>query len=343
VRQVLDSGGGVLFAQAFDPYDNPYASVGTGSTRFGFTGEHTDENGLIFLRARYYDPRQGRFLQRDPWRGEADRLMSYNDWLYVGGNPINGADFSGLCLDEDLDGFCDLPGKGPDGYASALAAFSEEKSAPRWTRGEKITVDNALWNVSSAYQSAYQTEVWRRLMDPCDSLDPRNVTLLNHRFSSIQLFRLLHGGKIEFVRKANRVSGYWAYTISSREIWIYANASESDVAENRRFIVHEVGHAFENALLGTLGAKKGRDELPGELVNREGGFAGGFTVWQWSKEETAGEIFADMFIGWVYNRWETIGTELAPLGQQRADYMHANMGGWIVEAVLVRIAKGQRG
>jgi YD repeat-containing protein len=66
VRQVLDRAGSVLFTQVFDPYGNPYASAGADSTSWGFTGEQTDSNGLIFLRARYYDPRQGKFLQRDP-------------------------------------------------------------------------------------------------------------------------------------------------------------------------------------------------------------------------------------------------------------------------------------
>jgi hypothetical protein len=51
-----NSSGSVLFTQVFDPYGNPYASVGPDSTSWRFTGEQTDENELIFLRARYYDP-----------------------------------------------------------------------------------------------------------------------------------------------------------------------------------------------------------------------------------------------------------------------------------------------
>jgi RHS repeat-associated protein len=54
-----------------------------------------DSNGLIFLRARFYDPRQGRFLQRDPWRGISAKPASYNPWLYSYGNPINLIDPSG--------------------------------------------------------------------------------------------------------------------------------------------------------------------------------------------------------------------------------------------------------
>jgi RHS repeat-associated protein len=107
VRQMLDSGGSVLFAQVFDPYGNPYASAGTNNTIFGFTGEQEDSNGLIFLRARYYDPKQGRFLQQDPEKGYPTQALSFNPWLYVFANPINHQDPSGICLDEDLDGKCD--------------------------------------------------------------------------------------------------------------------------------------------------------------------------------------------------------------------------------------------
>jgi RHS repeat-associated protein len=107
VRQMLDSSGSVFFAQVFDPYGNQYASAGVDSTNRGFTGEQTDSNGLIFLRARFYNPRQGRFLQRDPWKGNENSPVSFNPWLYVSGNPINQTDPSGMCLDEDMDGKCD--------------------------------------------------------------------------------------------------------------------------------------------------------------------------------------------------------------------------------------------
>jgi RHS repeat-associated protein len=98
VRQMLDSGGGVLSAQAFDPYGNPYANVGTGSTSFGFTGEQTDESGLIFLRARYYWPQIGRFTIKDTWLGDFTKPPSLNRWTYVEGNPITRIDPSGQII-----------------------------------------------------------------------------------------------------------------------------------------------------------------------------------------------------------------------------------------------------
>ncbi len=93
VRQVLGESGLPLMAQTFDPYGNPYRYAGPteSATSYGFTGEQTDSNGLVFLRARYYAPSMGRFGQMDPSRQEV------NPYLYGLGNPILYTDPSGLC------------------------------------------------------------------------------------------------------------------------------------------------------------------------------------------------------------------------------------------------------
>ena len=46
---------------------------------FGFTGEQTDANGAVFLRARYYEPQLGIFSALDPWEGISNRPISLND------------------------------------------------------------------------------------------------------------------------------------------------------------------------------------------------------------------------------------------------------------------------
>lgn len=45
------------------------------------------EPGLIYLRARYYDPATGQFLEPGPAGG--DHAESYG---YAGDNPLNGTD-----------------------------------------------------------------------------------------------------------------------------------------------------------------------------------------------------------------------------------------------------------
>lgn len=67
------------------------------STRHGYTGEHYDEEtGLLYLRARYYDPMIGRFISVDPYLGRLEEPGTQNRYAYVGNNPLLYVDPSGL-------------------------------------------------------------------------------------------------------------------------------------------------------------------------------------------------------------------------------------------------------
>jgi RHS repeat-associated protein len=63
---------------------------------FLFTGrEYDPETGLIYLRARYYDPSTGTFLQEDSFPRFLEDSQSLNRYSYVYNNPINATDPSG--------------------------------------------------------------------------------------------------------------------------------------------------------------------------------------------------------------------------------------------------------
>ena len=63
-------------SQSFDVYGAVRRSSGTATTKHKFVGAlghpSDDETGLIYMRARYYDPACGRFVSEDPKRSGAN-------------------------------------------------------------------------------------------------------------------------------------------------------------------------------------------------------------------------------------------------------------------------------
>lgn len=69
-------------------------TAGSAFTRYGYTGRERDDlTELVYYRARWYDPQQGRFLSEDPMRFASGDANLYK---YVQNNPVNLTDPSGL-------------------------------------------------------------------------------------------------------------------------------------------------------------------------------------------------------------------------------------------------------
>ncbi|WP_442601932.1 polymorphic toxin-type HINT domain-containing protein [Paenibacillus sp. KN14-4R] len=73
---------------------------------FLYSGEYYDETTeLQYLRARWYDPSIGRFIQEDTYDGQRDKPLSLNLYTYVENNPLIKKDPTGhMVLDSDDDG-----------------------------------------------------------------------------------------------------------------------------------------------------------------------------------------------------------------------------------------------
>lgn len=71
----------------------------TGLTRFLYSGRcgvTTDENGLYYMRQRYYSPELKRFVNQDVLTGSLGNSQSLNRYSYVQGNPVSYTDPFGL-------------------------------------------------------------------------------------------------------------------------------------------------------------------------------------------------------------------------------------------------------
>jgi RHS repeat-associated protein len=63
---------------------------------FRYCGEYYDaETGTIYLRARHYNPNNGRFTQRDSFAGKQGDPLSLNLYTYCHNNPVYYSDPSG--------------------------------------------------------------------------------------------------------------------------------------------------------------------------------------------------------------------------------------------------------
>ena len=87
ILKITDQSGAVVHEYRYDAWGNIQAGANRGG--FAFTGREWDpETGLYYYRARYYDPKAGRFISEDPI-GFAGGL---NLATYVGNNPAGFVD-----------------------------------------------------------------------------------------------------------------------------------------------------------------------------------------------------------------------------------------------------------
>jgi RHS repeat-associated protein len=97
-RQLANSSGQVTFTQSYEPFGAPMTSTGDATSGFGFTGEQDGIAGLVFLRARFYDPDVGRFLTKDPFPGLASLPSTQHPYAYALDNPLRYTDPSGKVI-----------------------------------------------------------------------------------------------------------------------------------------------------------------------------------------------------------------------------------------------------
>jgi RHS repeat-associated protein len=118
VTSLSNTAGALAETYTYDSFGRASSSTGTLTNPFQYTGREFDtETGLLFNRARYFDPAEGRFVSEDP----IQFIGGVNFYRYTRNNPVVRTDPSGYqgacppqspnCVATDPD----APYQGPDG------------------------------------------------------------------------------------------------------------------------------------------------------------------------------------------------------------------------------------
>jgi RHS repeat-associated protein len=93
---LTDTTGSIVRSYTYDPDGNATSTGSGATTNLQYDGGHM-VGALNHFAARYYDPGIARWTQQDPINQMSD-LVQANRYAYAGGDPVNNADSSGMCI-----------------------------------------------------------------------------------------------------------------------------------------------------------------------------------------------------------------------------------------------------
>ena len=95
----------VVASYTYDAFGNLTSQIGESDNAFLYCGEYFDaETSTYYLRARYYNPANGRFTQQDAWAFmDASDPLSLNLYTYCCNNPVQYKDPSGHAIETIWD------------------------------------------------------------------------------------------------------------------------------------------------------------------------------------------------------------------------------------------------
>jgi RHS repeat-associated protein len=133
VTALTDTTGAVTANLRLDAWGNfrfPDTDLTASANRFAFTGHVFDaETGLYNAKARYFDPKLGRFLTQDSFLGQIDEPPSLHRYMYANDNPTTFVDPTGFASVnagriEDIAPFVEAQAQGYEPRDPATATFA---------------------------------------------------------------------------------------------------------------------------------------------------------------------------------------------------------------------------
>jgi hypothetical protein len=231
----------------------------------------------------------------------------------------------------------------PSGHAPAQVETSEPQDCELFSCRYGVIFTGAWWDDENAYENLMAaTEAVKAVGQKLAEILGGTAA---DAFRAVYGYMDLHWGDCSDCAEDGDVGGF---TVSAHEIRFKGMSDISDLRRTNH-VVHELGHAFRKALYDKTTIDT-YDKLTKWRQNHSGypdretftgpegttgpnvGFASPqnqFT-WQQSLDGSDNEEFADQFLGWTFNMWETNENgRLTTDGQARSDMMNSNMPLWV--------------
>jgi RHS repeat-associated protein len=97
VRLLTDEAQTITDTYDFSAFGTSAGRTGSDENPYQFAGEPLEPySGLYYLRARWLDPRAGRFISRDPWPEDQFLPATRHPYLYASADPVDFSDPLGL-------------------------------------------------------------------------------------------------------------------------------------------------------------------------------------------------------------------------------------------------------
>lgn len=142
-QKMTDGSGTVVWSADYKPFGEATITVSTITNNLRFPGQYYDaETGLLYNLNRTYNKDLGRYIEADPIGFQQGSNHLY---AYVGNNPINQTDSTGLCCDAQL----------PAGSTRevALTCYAEASNNCSQGGNEKRAICDAINNRARANRS----------------------------------------------------------------------------------------------------------------------------------------------------------------------------------------------
>jgi RHS repeat-associated protein len=241
IRHLTDRNGNITDSFTYDANGNVIARTGSTDLRFLFRGEQLNPNtGWYHLRARWMDPKAGRFASQDTFPGFNNDPRSLHKYAFAHNDPINLLDPSGMfSINEAMAGInvlaTALVGVTPGG-ASTLAGLARKCPNGTGSPHERLCVHGDAAFKSQVAQ--VETKAAAAGINVFSQL--RSVgRVLTHIFAASRS-EFGANGKGDAVIKWDSQEG--AYVVTRPHRAAYQSPALG--------LVHEGGHAWQVSILG---------------------------------------------------------------------------------------------